>query len=186
MALLRTLKPTIEHTTQPSSVVHYRTVVHLQVLAAIATIVAAYALAARMKPVEFPAVRGEALLGQAKWLAIPLVTAIFLVMLKRGRSAELIKGAAANRTAPGLQEALLGNTVEQTCLAVLSMAAFAAAAPQDLGLLLQVSVAIFCTGRALFFGGYAINPMWRFYGFSLNFYSSVILLALAWWFSARA
>lgn len=45
---------------------------------------------------------------------------------------------------------------------------------------------LFCAGRLFFFVGYALNPMWRFYGFSLNFYSSVFLLGLAWWFTISA
>lgn len=143
---------------------------------------AVFAWALRQHDVVIASSEMEALAKQAKWLAMPLAVAIFWVMLKRGRSSELIKGASEAAT-PKLQAALLTNTVEQTLFAILSLLAFTAASPADLGAVVEVFVRLFCVGRLLFFVGYAIHPMWRFYGFSLNFYASVILLALAWWFS---
>lgn len=117
---------------------------------------------------------------------MPLAVAVLTVMLQRGRSSDLIKGSAGSSSHAGIPSALLTNTTEQTFLAVLSLLAFTAAAPQDLGALVQVFVGLFCAGRLFFFVGYALNPMWRFYGFSLNFYSSVFLLGLAWWFTISA
>lgn len=163
---------------------HYRSVVHLQVLAAVATLAAAFAWALQSTPVLLPEARVDAVAAQAQWLAIPLLVAVFLVMLKRGRSEDLIQGAASAGT-PGILGSLLTNTLEQTVLAVLALSAFVVVSPPDLGAVVQVFVALFCAGRLLFFAGYAANPLWRFYGFSLNFYASVFLLALAWWFSLR-
>jgi hypothetical protein len=140
--------------------VHFRTFVHLQVAAAIVTIALAFAASLAAAPASLPASRAEVLLGQAKWLGLPLAIAVFLVMLQRARSADLILG-------------------------FLGLAAFISACPSNAVAAVDAFSLLFLIGRALFFFAYSANPMWRFYGFSLSFYPSCLFLVLGWWFALR-
>lgn len=165
---------------------HYRNFVHLQVAAAIATIAVTLFLALRAPALPLATARADVFLQQAIWLALPLATFIFLVMLKRGRSADLILGIASKQSLNGLEASALTNTVEQTLLAVLALAAFISTCPNSAGAVIDAFVWIFLLGRVLFYAGYRLRPMWRFFGFSLNFYSSLALIALAAYFKFAA
>jgi hypothetical protein len=165
--------------------VHFRTFVHLQVAAAIVTIALAFAASLAAAPASLPASRAEVLLGQAKWLGLPLAIAVFLVMLQRARSADLILGFLGKPHLSGLPPAFLQNTVEQTLLAILGLAAFISACPSNAVAAVDAFSLLFLIGRALFFFAYSANPMWRFYGFSLSFYPSCLFLVLGWWFALR-
>ncbi len=163
---------------------NYRLFVHIQVAMALLTIALSLVWSHSAIAEPLPSTRGEVLLQQSIWLALPLLFALFLVMLKRGRSADLILGFASRESANGLETAVLGNTIEQTLLAGLALAAFVASCPSTERSTVHAFIVLFLSGRLFFYLGYRLNPMWRIYGFSLNFYSSVALIALAAYFSA--
>jgi hypothetical protein len=113
---------------------------------------------------------------------IPLALAVFLVMWDRGSNPEKSAGYAAAKQPTGLLAAHLQNTVEQTLLAVIAVASYAAAAPSAAAGVLDGAGWLFVIGRALFLLGYWLAPMWRFYGFALNYYTSVALLFASAWY----
>lgn len=74
-------------------------------------------------------------------------------------------------------QALLQNTLEQTCMAVPVYAATGVlAAPQGLPMI-PAAALLFLVGRLAFFAGYAGGAPARAFGFALTFYPTVILLA---------
>lgn len=157
----------------------YRTIVHIQVGAAIATIafvawgIANRLIAANAAPAPITATAG--------FYALPLAVAIFLAMWERGSSSDRIMGYKST-VSPTVIGAFLQNTVEQTLLALLAVATFSAYAPATMASVPVVAAWMHLIGRILFIGGYVISPMWRFYGFSINYYSSAALVATGFFF----
>ncbi|HET8899492.1 MAG TPA: MAPEG family protein [Rhodanobacteraceae bacterium] len=161
---------------------NYRAVVHIQVAMAIG-VVAVVAWSGCRLPQPAAASPSEILLGVSWAYAVPLAAAILSVMFQRAASADAILGYRAAHSGKTLRDAVLQNTLEQTLLGVLALAAFASQAPSALFGILPVAAWLFLAGRILFVAGYTISPMWRFFGFSLNFYASLALLAGAAWLS---
>jgi hypothetical protein len=77
-----------------------------------------------------------------------------------------------------LLQALLQNTLEQSCLAVPTYMATAILAPAALLPLLPAAAVMFLAGRLFFFAGYANGAPARAFGFGLTFYPTVLLLFL--------
>ena len=77
-----------------------------------------------------------------------------------------------------LLQALLQNTLEQSCLAVPIYIATSIIAPASLLLVIPAAAAMFLIGRLFFFAGYANGAASRAYGFALTFYPTVLLLLL--------
>jgi len=77
-----------------------------------------------------------------------------------------------------LLQALLQNTLEQSCLAVPVYIAAAIVAPAALLPVVPAAAAMFFVGRLLFFARYANGAPSRAYGFALTFYPTVLLLLL--------
>lgn len=157
---------------------NYRTLVHVQVFAAILTI---FALLFLIPKSTSAASHIEIAFLTMPLYAFPLTISIFIVMWLRGTSQKKIDGFK-NLGDKSIPKAFLQNTLEQTFLAILSIMAFAAHAPADLSAIIILSAWLFVIGRALFLMGYYISPMWRFYGFSLNFYMSTTLLLLSMYY----
>jgi len=155
------------------------------VAAAIATIFVVFWTTLHVATGEVP-VDGFAVFADlARLLALPLAIAVLLAMIERGRSSDLIMGAASRSTSSTLIAAILRNTVEQTLLACLALVAFLGASPFYPAEIGKAFAWLFFVGRVAFMLGYCLDPMWRFYGFSINFYSSVLLLGAAWFFAHR-
>ena len=164
---------------------HYRHQVHLQVALALLAIFSC----AVFGRIFFAPLQGDAIQAALKLTpayAIPLALATLLVMLERAASPDAILGYRATVHRPTLRGAILQNTLEQSVLGFMSLMAFAGVAPAHLGSVLPLAAMVFVVGRIAFALGYAISPMWRFFGFSLNFYGSCALLAASLWFSMRA
>ena len=123
------------------------------------------------------------MLSTAPMYGVPLAVAIFLVMWQRGAHPDKALGYRSLPAPPSFFQANLQNTVEQTLLAVLAAGSFAAVAPAHAHGLLLGAGWLFAAGRLLFFVGYGYAPMWRFYGFALNFYTSAALLLASLWFA---
>lgn len=162
---------------------HYRTVVHLQVLAAIMTIAVIFAFA--LSTAEPQLCCAKTALRTAPFYAIPLTIALFMVMWERASNPEKILGYKS-QSEKTIFSSYLQNTVEQTILAVLSVMTLIAYVPVHFAVLITLSGWIFVVGRLLFLIGYLISPMWRFYGFSLNFYTSAALLIIGLWHMIQA
>jgi len=171
--------------TARASLLHYRTFVHAQVATAIATILVVLSATLHVATGEVPVDGFAVFADQARLLALPLSIAVLLAMIERGRSSDLIMGAASRSASSTLIAAVLKNTVEQTLLACLALVAFLGASPFYAAEIGKAFAWLFLAGRVAFMLGYWLNPMWRFYGFSINFYSSVLLLGAAWFFALR-
>jgi hypothetical protein len=77
-----------------------------------------------------------------------------------------------------LLQALLQNTLEQSCLALPVYIATSIVAPASLLPLVPAAAGMFLVGRLFFFAGYAKGAPSRAYGFGLTFYPTVFLLLL--------
>jgi hypothetical protein len=77
-----------------------------------------------------------------------------------------------------LLQALLQNTLEQSCLAVPVYIAISIVVPASLLSVVPAAAAMFLVGRLFFFTGYAKGAPSRAYGFALTFYPTVLLLLL--------
>lgn len=75
-----------------------------------------------------------------------------------------------------LLQALLQNTLEQTCLALPVYIATCIVAPASLLPVVPAAAAMFLVGRLFFFAGYAQGAPSRAFGFGLTFYPTVLLL----------
>ena len=75
-----------------------------------------------------------------------------------------------------LLQALLQNTLEQSCLALPVYIATCIVAPAPLLPVVPAAAAMFLAGRLFFFAGYARGAPSRAYGFGLTFYPTVFLL----------
>lgn len=75
-----------------------------------------------------------------------------------------------------LLQALLQNTLEQSCLALPVYIATSVVAPAPLLPVVPAAAAMFLVGRLFFFAGYANGAPSRAYGFGLTFYPTVFLL----------
>jgi hypothetical protein len=75
-----------------------------------------------------------------------------------------------------LLQALLQNTLEQSCLALPVYIATCIVAPAPLLPVVPAAAAMFLVGRLFFFAGYAHGAPSRAYGFGLTFYPTVFLL----------
>jgi hypothetical protein len=162
----------------------YRAFVHFQVGAALLTLLG---IAAICLSQATDGTRSATNLAFA-WLwayGIPLAVAVLAVMFERAASGDAILGHAEQSRPASLARAVLQNTLEQTVLAVIAVFAFAGSAPNGYGVFVPAAACVFLAGRVLFWLGYAWSPMYRFYGFALNFYASCALLAFAAWFHAN-
>ena len=160
----------------------YRAVVHWQVAGAILALAIVVVLGTRLDP-AVEGSRSDLLLRQAWAYALPLAIAVFAVMFERAGSPDAILGHQAAARPPGLRGAILQNTLEQAVLGALALAAFVGVAPERWLGFAPIAAGVFLAGRALFAVGYAISPMARFFGFALNFYASLALLAAAMGFA---
>jgi len=77
-----------------------------------------------------------------------------------------------------LLQALLQNTLEQSCLALPIYFATSIVAPASLLPVIPAAAAMFLVGRLFFFAGYAKGAPARAFGFGLTFYPTVFLLFL--------
>jgi len=75
-----------------------------------------------------------------------------------------------------LLQALLQNTLEQSCLALPVYIATSLVAPAPLLPVVPAAAVMFLFGRLFFFAGYAKGAPARAYGFGLTFYPTVLLL----------
>lgn len=78
-----------------------------------------------------------------------------------------------------LLQALLQNTLEQSCLALPVYVATGMLAPPAALLLVPTAGLLFVIGRAAFFAGYARGAPARAFGFALTFYPTALLLVAA-------
>jgi hypothetical protein len=159
----------------------YRNFVHIQVACAIVVIAAVgmFGLMVGSATIASPL----SLVLKLSWIyALPLAVSIMSVMFERAGSPDAILGHRAQANGPSLRQAILQNTLEQTILGFLSLLAFGSSAPPRCAALLIVAAALFVVGRLCFAIGYAVSPMYRFFGFALNFYASCALLGSAVWF----
>lgn len=114
------------------------------------------------------------------FLVIWLAAAIGNVARLRFFSATDIEGSGSGHASEPVRQAsaILQNTYEQVCLAVLAhmiMAATFAHPPR----LTNALVLLFCVGRLLFWIGYHRGAGGRAFGFALTFYPSVIALLVS-------
>ena len=77
-----------------------------------------------------------------------------------------------------LLQALLQNTLEQSCLALPVYIATSIVAPAALLPVVPAAAVMFLVGRLFFFVGYANGAPARAFGFGLTFYPTVLLLFL--------
>src|SRR5580765_4385027 len=77
-----------------------------------------------------------------------------------------------------LLQALLQNTLEQSCLALPVYIATSIVAPAALLPVVPTAAVMFLVGRLFFFAGYANGAPSRAFGFGLTFYPTVLLLFL--------
>jgi hypothetical protein len=132
-----------------------------------------------------PAVTREG--APAMWAAAALVVGALLLFAigrlanHRFFSAEDIDGGglAANSAKAALLQAQLQNTLEQALLALLAWGGWLAFGPEPLRGLVPVFAGYFALGRLLFMLGYRRGAAARALGFTLTFYPSVVLIALA-------
>ena len=75
-----------------------------------------------------------------------------------------------------LLQALLQNTLEQSCLALPVDIATSIVAPTSFLPVVPAAAAMFLVGRLFFFAGYSKGAPSRAYGFGLTFYPTVLLL----------
>ncbi|WP_441603307.1 MAPEG family protein [Dyella sp. 2RAF44] len=163
----------------------YRSFVHVQVACALVVILAASTLGLRTIGVTSTPPLTLAL--KLSWVyALPLAASIMAVMFERAGSPDAILGYRSEATGPSLRQAILQNTLEQASLGFMALLAFGCSCPPQRAGLLMVAASLFIGGRLLFVAGYAISPMYRFFGFSLNFYASCALLGGAIWFQCVA
>ena len=77
-----------------------------------------------------------------------------------------------------LLQALLQNTLEQSCLALPIYIATSIIAPASLLPVVPAAAVMFLVGRSFFFAGYANGAASRAYGFALTLFPTVLLLFL--------
>jgi hypothetical protein len=163
----------------------YHTLVHIQVACALVVIAAAGTLG--LMTSDAITTSPLTLVLRLSWTyALPLAASVMSVMFERAGSPDAILGYRAQAHGLSIRQAILQNTLEQTFLGFLSLLAFGSSAPPSCAALLIVAAALFAGGRLCFVVGYAISPMYRFFGFSLNFYGSCALLGSAVWFQLMA
>ncbi|WP_076997833.1 hypothetical protein [Variovorax sp. KK3] len=121
------------------------------------------------EPVYMPAARADVVRDLAGWFAI-------LVLAATGLSKLGVRNAGR----------LLQNTLSQTLLALLALAAFVSTAPAQLGAVPVAFVVLFLAGRITFFVGNAQGPLWSVFGHGLGPGGSVLLLAFAWGYAFSA
>ncbi|WP_146039633.1 MULTISPECIES: hypothetical protein [unclassified Variovorax] len=94
------------------------------------------------EPVYMPTARADVIRDLAGWFAIPVLGAMGLAKL-------------------GVRNAgrLLQNTLTQTLLALLALAAFVSTAPAQLGAVPAAFMVLFLAGRLAFFVGHAQGPL---------------------------
>jgi hypothetical protein len=109
--------------------------------------------------------------------ALPLVALISRIAALR-YAGTAIDGGRSDPVVELLQR-VLQNTLEQTVLFALVLAALALTLPVDRLPLLILQSGAFCVYRLLFWLGYGRSPRLRAFGFATTFYSTIILMAVA-------
>ena len=120
--------------------------------------------------------------GSILLLAIPLFLSIAAVIIGRYSSESLIFGYKSTDDGLSFKQAYLQNTLEQTSANVLPLIALGLVVP---GVYLKVCIiqaASFCIGRVMYFLGYKRDPMERFTGFVVGWYSAAIAYLVAAYF----
>ena len=114
------------------------------------------------------------------FVSLPLIAGVGATVLARYGDSSLIHGYKApinDRLAMLLAFNL--NTLEQTVLHALSIAAFCVTVPGALLSFAVAQVGAFIIGRALFFVGYRRNPLHRFVGFVVSYYPALAAIVAA-------
>ena len=120
----------------------------------------------------------------AAWMALlPVLTLLICVVRlanHRFATPEDIHGSGltSGTERAKLLQALLQNTLEQSCVALPVYLATAVVAPPALLPLVPAAALMFLIGRLAFFGGYAKGAPGRAFGFGLTFYPPALLLLL--------
>jgi len=118
------------------------------------------------------------------WSLVPPAFALFVCIARLAKhrffTPEDINGSAltGGTEKAKLLQALLQNTLEQSCLALPIYIATCIVAPASLLPLVPAAAGMFLIGRAFFFAGYANGAPSRAFGFGLTFYPTVLLLFL--------
>jgi len=120
----------------------------------------------------------------AAWSLVPPAFALFVCIARLAKhrffTPEDIHGSGltGGTDKAKLLQALLQNTLEQSCLALPVYIATSIVAPAALLPVIPAAAAMFLVGRLFFFAGYANGAPARAFGFGLTFYPTVLLLFL--------
>lgn len=158
------------------------TIVWISIGAAMFAIVAGAGLALwpEVAPPASAADRVVATLLLLRWpaaLVIAMIASLFRLFDAEG-ALDPIDGRTSHRFR--VNQRVLQNTIEQLVVfapSVLGLAAVATTATTYR--LVSLAVALFCLGRALFWGGYHVSPNARGLGFNMTFSTSVAALILS-------
>ena len=113
-------------------------------------------------------------------VAAPAILVLLMIcscfrLFDTARAEDPLVGAESRRFK--VNQRVLTNTVEQSvAFFPLVLALATRLSPVNLKLL-PIAVAVWCTGRVLFWGGYHIAPHWRAPGFDWTFYTCALLAA---------
>ncbi len=123
---------------------------------------------------------GERVSYALQLAAAPAMLVLLMVcscfrLFDTARAEDPLAGAESRRFK--VNQRVLTNTVEQSAAFVPLVLASATRLSSAQLKLLPISVAVWCTGRALFWGGYHIAPNWRAPGFDWTFYTCALLAA---------
>jgi hypothetical protein len=156
---------------------NHKSLVHKHIAAALVILSVIYAAAYFLIPSMHGIESVSRLLLAAKlmgFISLPFFSGIALAVHARYSDPVLINGYKSSPTEDFVfLQAFISNTLEQTALQALSLAAFCAAAPESLLVLAYAQVVAFLIGRTMFYFGYRSSPMNRLVGFAVGYYPSI-------------
>lgn len=121
------------------------------------------------------------------FVALPLLAGIALTVHARYSDSSLIQGYKSAPTERfAFLEAYNTNTLEQTALQALSLAAYCVVVPEPLLVFAYAQVAAFLLGRLMFFVGYQRAPMRRLVGFAVGYYPAIAAVGASCLYSLSA
>lgn len=157
------------------------TIVWISIGAAVFAIVAGagFALWPPVAPPASAADRVVAALLLLRWpaaLVLAMIMSLFRLFDAEG-ALDPVDGQPSRRHR--VNQRVLQNTIEQLVVFAPSVLGLAAVATDAATYrLVSLAVALFCLGRALFWGGYHVSPNARGLGFNMTFSTSVVALVL--------
>jgi len=138
----------------------------------------AFGTAWRLWPSSTPISAGGRISYALQLAAIPAILILLMVcscfrLFDTAQAENPLIGAESERFK--INQRVLTNTIEQgTAFIPLLLALAVRVSPEHLRLL-PIAVAVWCTGRVMFWVGYHVAPQWRAPGFDWTFYTSTLL-----------